>query len=591
MLAVVGLGALGLQCTVSDDAKQRFATWAAPQQLVARAAELWPALAKVTSSDRPVAEGAKDQSRALDGTKPAAEVASVSAGNGDSLPGLTEDEEPIIDPTAVDWAVGDGDELALDEPDEPTDVEGETEDESDSAKPDQPSASDEPGGSGERVEPKLVSLARETWVYVSPSWSSRRLGYLRAGAVVDREAEPATYRKCRGGWYRLVPRGFVCVGSRASLDLDHPVAQLSARRPDMTGLPYLYGMSRFPPPPLYARLPSVEQQLQAEPKRDYHLRKQDKLAKSDQYVAPPPADPIPELLLQGRAAPALGGKPRGAGTVSLGPARVKSAFAMLSTFDHEGRRFGLTTEMAFLPLDRMRLVAPSTFHGVRLSDEFSLPVAFMQSRRAKRYRVHEPSGAFVGDGATTWREAYSLTGQAKTSRGHRYVETADGSWLRADQLFRVGGLKKAPRWAKRGQKWIDVSILRQTLVAYEGMTPVYATLVSTGIDGLGDPDTTHSTVQGTFLVHTKHISVTMDGDERGDEFDFRDVPFVQYFTEGYALHAAYWHDAFGTPRSHGCINLAPRDAAWLFAWTTPDVPAGWHAALSLKKGTVVHIHP
>ncbi|MCK6593516.1 MAG: L,D-transpeptidase [Polyangiaceae bacterium] len=150
--------------------------------------------------------------------------------------------------------------------------------------------------------------------------------------------------------------------------------------------------------------------------------------------------------------------------------------------------------------------------------------------------------------------------------------------------------KRLPAWASAGRKWIDVSILNQTLVAYEGEKPVYVTLVSTGADGLGDPKKTHSTVQGTFLIHTKHISVTMDG-ENGEEFDFRDVPFVQYFTEGFALHGAYWHDDFGTPRSHGCINLAPVDAAWLFNWTTPEVPKGWHAALSLKRGTLVHTHP
>ena len=51
------------------------------------------------------------------------------------------------------------------------------------------------------------------------------------------------------------------------------------------------------------------------------------------------------------------------------------------------------------------------------------------------------------------------------------------------------------------------------------------------------------------------------------------MPFVQYFTEGFALHGAYWHDDFGTPRSHGCVNLAPVDAAWLFRFTDPEVPA------------------
>ena len=152
-------------------------------------------------------------------------------------------------------------------------------------------------------------------------------------------------------------------------------------------------------------------------------------------------------------------------------------------------------------------------------------------------------------------------------------------------------MKNVPGWANQGRKWIDISILRQSLVAYEGTRPVYATLVSTGADGLGDPKKTHSTVQGAFLVHTKHVSATMDGDEVGDEFDLRDVPYVQYFHEGYALHAAYWHDEFGTPRSHGCVNLAPQDAAWLFGWSTPEVPEGWHGYLEIHGGTIVYTHP
>jgi lipoprotein-anchoring transpeptidase ErfK/SrfK len=151
-----------------------------------------------------------------------------------------------------------------------------------------------------------------------------------------------------------------------------------------------------------------------------------------------------------------------------------------------------------------------------------------------------------------------------------------------------------PSWAAsssgRGRTWIDVSIDRQTLVAYEGTRPVFVTLVSTGADGTGDPETTHSTIQGEFALHTKHVSVTMDGDEVGDEYDLRDVPYVQYFKEGYALHAAYWHDGFGTPRSHGCINLSPLDARWLFSWTSPSVPATWHGAMS-PRGTLISIHP
>ena len=62
----------------------------------------------------------------------------------------------------------------------------------------------------------------------------------------------------------------------------------------------------------------------------------------------------------------------------------------------------------------------------------------------------------------------------------------------------------------------------------------------------------------------------MSSEVVGEEFQLKDIPYVQYFQEGYALHAAYWHDDFGIPRSHGCINLAPEDARWLFDWTEPQ---------------------
>jgi lipoprotein-anchoring transpeptidase ErfK/SrfK len=76
-------------------------------------------------------------------------------------------------------------------------------------------------------------------------------------------------------------------------------------------------------------------------------------------------------------------------------------------------------------------------------------------------------------------------------------------------------------------------------------------------------------------------------------FQLRDVPYIQYFESGYALHAAYWHDVFGTPRSHGCVNLAPVDAHRVFLWTDPPVPEGWHAINTgeeFGEGTTVIIH-
>ena len=80
---------------------------------------------------------------------------------------------------------------------------------------------------------------------------------------------------------------------------------------------------------------------------------------------------------------------------------------------------------------------------------------------------------------------------------------------------------------------------------------------------------------------------------RGSQnFELRDVPWIQYFAAGYALHGAYWHDVFGTPRSHGCINLAPIDARLVFQWTDPPVPTGWHGLNATKEfvqGTLVSV--
>jgi len=457
----------------------------------------------------------------------------------------------------------------------------------------------EPSDDGDDSEPGhevdegavLASIARETWVFAEPRWKSRRLGYLRAGAVIVRDPEVATHQSCKGGWYAVRPRGFVCVGTTATTDLDHPVVKLSQRRPNLRDAPYPYVMSRYPTPPLYARLPTIKQQSRVEPSRRYLMRKHQRRQRNPDYVAPPEPDPIPELIASRQLVPGLGGIKRGKKTVSLGRARVRSGFALLASYDHEGRRFGLTPELTLVPLDRTRVVRAGPSMGVHLSDEFTLPIAIVRSQHATRFEMHEQTKALAAAGKLPWRSALGLTGKIRRRGGRDYYQARDGSYVRADRVVKIDRFKHAPRWAKQGKKWVDVSILRQALVAYDGTRPVFATLVSTGADGLQDHEDSHATIQGTFLIHTKHVSVTMDGDERGDEFDLHDVPYVQYFQEGYALHGAYWHDDFGTPRSHGCVNLAPKDAAWLFGWTDPQVPTGWHAALSLKKGTTVYVHP
>lgn len=118
-------------------------------------------------------------------------------------------------------------------------------------------------------------------------------------------------------------------------------------------------------------------------------------------------------------------------------------------------------------------------------------------------------------------------------------------------------------------RWLDVELSEQTLTIYEGEAPVFVTLISSGA---GD----NPTPTGVFRVWHKQALGDMSslpGAE--DSYTVEDVPWVMYFHRRFALHAAFWHNKFGRRRSHGCVNLAPLDAARVFAATSPAMPPGW----------------
>lgn len=433
---------------------------------------------------------------------------------------------------------------------------------------------------------KLASTAMRTVVYAEPRRRSTPLGYLRAGAVVDRAAAPAGYDGCSGGWYAITPRGFVCVGKTASLEVDHDVVAATPHGPRRgEAYPYHYVVSRAPPPHLYVHLPTeteqrrVEGRLRSDGKSTVALR-------NEQLLGEP--EPLTEYFASGKDLP----KPHGAEEkvrfpAHRGRAKYNSAFGLISTFDWTGRRFGLTTELDLIPLDRTRAVIPTAMRGVEVKSEGT--PAFVAHHGARTLRP-DASGELKPEGWAPYRSGWVLTG--KSAAGGAFVETDAGLWLPAASLRAARLGKDLWAQAERGLKWIDVSIELQILVAYEGTRPVFATLVSTGRGGLSDPETTSATVQGTFFIQAKHLSATMDGDEASENArDLRDVPYVQYFHKGYALHGVYWHDEFGKEKSNGCVNLSPADAAWLFEWTEPAVPAGWHGAFKEKGGTLVYVHP
>jgi lipoprotein-anchoring transpeptidase ErfK/SrfK len=119
-----------------------------------------------------------------------------------------------------------------------------------------------------------------------------------------------------------------------------------------------------------------------------------------------------------------------------------------------------------------------------------------------------------------------------------------------------GGGGYTPPSGGGGGKWIDIDISSQTLRAYQGNTAVRSMVVSTGI-------ARYPTPTGRFRILSKYPSVTMSG----PGYYLPGVPHTMFFYGGYAIHGTYWHNNFGTPMSHGCINLTRADAAWLYGWS------------------------
>jgi hypothetical protein len=460
--------------------------------------------------------------------------------------------------------------------------------------------------------PRLASIAMSTEVRSRPDRNATKIGYLRAGAVVEMDPDPAGTSGCPDGWRRIKPGGFVCVGPEATLDLNHPIARASTRRPDVTHkLPYLYGVVTRGGP-AYARIPTDKDLRTFEPGLKKHLAKWERDKESgatyglDLWLRwkTEPALPalealdqritdkdIPWFLQDGGAAPNLSGLIKTKDAVKIDALSRRNGVAFVDSFLHEGRRYNVSTDLRVMPADRFRPIRGSDFHGYLIGKDIDFPFALVRRKNAKQYVFDAAKKRLVASDELPWRSAVALTGKQKFFGGKLHYETKSGTWIDDRSAGRVDPAKKMPAWGKNGEKWIDVNITKQVLVAYEGTTAVFATLVSSGEAGLDDPEKTKSTKRGIFRIHTKYISVTMDSDVVGEEYELRDVPYVQYFEGGYALHGSYWHDGFGQPKSHGCINLAPEDARRLFWWTEPQVPPGWHGVAKPLTGTVVFVHP
>ena len=375
--------------------------------------------------------------------------------------------------------------------------------------------------------PKLGAVAEVTPVYDRPATSGKQLGYLHAGALVPRAEQPFTKDGCEGGWYPIRPKGFVCAGESATIDLKHPTLVAMAQQPKLDQpVPFIYGRMKNEGP-LLARDADKENAVK-----------------------------------------------------EVGKLRRRSVVAVVGSWnalDPDGKmqRLALTPGGSFVRASDLEPVKGSEFKGVELDEKRQLPVAFVVKRGIRTWQVNKGEAEKLE--TLEYHQSLALSGKFRTVGPLKYWALDDGRYVRHRDVTVVRKRNAWPDFATADQKWIDVSVVTGTVVLYQGKQPVFVTLISTGRDRLGDPKTTASTAQGTFEIVGKHVTASKFNPKGIEElFEVYDAPWSMELSSGQMMIGAPWHDRFGIENGLGHIELSPADAARIWHWAEPVVPDGWH---------------
>ena len=398
-----------------------------------------------------------------------------------------------------------------------------------------------------------------------PSSEGARVGYLRAGALLhSTTTEPVGYEGCEGGWYELDTGGYACHGRDILVFSGERLPELRARQPDLEAvMPYDYVTVRRKTP-LYKRLPNADE--------IYTIPREVPDAGVDP-LTPKPSEEIDNPIVLRVLQPGF--------YVSLD-----------RTFEKDGETYWRTQQNGFVPAARLRRKEWSEFHGQALDGQrWDLPVAVTRGEETVVYRLNDREKLRSTRERLERRSWLAVHSRRRIGR-HVYLVIGQGRLVREADVLVIQP-STPPAEVGEGERWIDIDLTHQVLVAYEWKQPRYVSLVSTGRTRVPSPELDYRTPKGLYRIRGKHLTSTMDNDEPGEPpYSLEDVPYVMYFKGAYAFHSAFWHDRFGRPRSHGCINLAPRDAKWLYNWAGPDLPKTWHGGSATEEnpGTWVYVH-
>jgi hypothetical protein len=245
--------------------------------------------------------------------------------------------------------------------------------------------------------------------------------------------------------------------------------------------------------------------------------------------------------------------------------------------EYEGQKWYRINSEEYVPAEALGFAGPSRFQGVYLHEQPQHPFAWVNRWTAPSVVPQGP----VNEAVPALQRYQRVTLFAAERRGSDEIWYLVGhdQWVEQSNVSRVD-VDPPPAEVGPGEKWIEIDLFEQTIAAYEGPRMVYATMISSG-------RTATATPAGLYRVHYKLREGKMSNPDVEDGsaawYYIEDVPWTLYFHEGYSIHAAFWHDAFGFLRSHGCVNLAPRDAEWFFHWSDPPLPED-QETLSIGEG-------
>jgi hypothetical protein len=478
-------------------------------------------------------------------------------------------------------------------------------------------------------ELKLFGLAgyEIVAVYAEPHKDSAHLGFLRIGTRL-RVGEKIVTDDCRKGWHALEGGGYACASRGLVVDTRDP---FMSYQPTPAALdqpfPYKWAYVREWNTPMWWQVPSAEALAATREKRAILEAERQGLpppgsepaqtsgaaeggaaeGETGGAVEPPPDPPDPPPTPDPPAEPEEEKEPVQIPLSPSTPWLEKGYYLSLGEdIREEGQSYWRTARGGIVEKSRAFPYEPKDYQGVEIHPSMSFPVGFVMAKDGTKLLELGADDKLQATGKTLDKRTFLDLGEEVEIAGRAYFtvlpyppptaedepnaepeDEAEPLLVKAD-IMRLADLQPLPKGLELWDRWIDVDITKQMLVAYEGTWPVYVTLVSTGKKGTADEP--FDTPTGRYRIYSKQVTSNMDGATATDgNYAIQDVPWVMYFEGSYALHGAFWHTSFGYVRSHGCVNLGPSDARWLFFWTTPFLPERWHGVTASddNPGTTV----